>query len=62
MPKMYYKRAMMSDKAVEKKVEYLLRCEYLEKKREHEAKQIKQEKPAQPIKAVTLGPVMVTFN
>lgn len=59
---MYYKRAMMSDKAVEKKVEYLLRCEYLEKKREHEAKQIKQEKPVQQIKAVALGPVMVTFN
>ena len=70
MPKMYYKRAMMSDRAVEKKAEYLLRCEYLAKQKKIEESQkpaptpveAKPEKPKQQIKIVVLDPVIVSFN
>ena len=52
----------MSERSVKKGAEFILRSEYLEKKRQQEADQIKQEKPVQQIKCVALGPVMVTFN
>jgi len=62
MPKMYYKRAIMSERSVKKGAEFILRSEYLEKKRQQEADQIKQEKPVQQIKCVVMGPAIVSFN